>query len=100
MTLLTLIGRIYKIASVLLGILIIYWLFLKISGHSPTIEEVNLGITSILVMTMFGVVMFLVKLNGVVGELNGMLKEHIKSCDRRFDILEASFREHINRKTH
>ena len=104
---LTLLGRIAAIISFPLGILCIYWLFLKITGHSPSIEEVILmaitGLGTITVAALF----LLFRLAGDVGELKGMFIEHAKNSDRRFDTIERKIdmvsqdlKSHLNKKSH
>lgn len=69
------------IISFILGVITIYWLLLKVTGNSPTIDQIIL-----IIVTIGGGA--LLKLVSDMGEVRGRLDEHIKHSDRRFDDLE------------
>ncbi|MFO8016164.1 MAG: hypothetical protein R6U32_03605, partial [Candidatus Woesearchaeota archaeon] len=70
--------------------LVIYWLVLKITGHSPTSEAV--------IMIVMGALTALVCLNlsftfNIMKDL-GDIKRYIKESDKRFYALAGDFRKH------
>ncbi len=73
-----------KIASYCLGLLLIYWLLLKISGHSPTSDQIILAYLGALTTSIFAIVGVLIKIVGDVRELKGEFKQFVKSYDSQF----------------
>lgn len=89
-----------KLLMQVLSILAIYWLLLKLTNHSPTIEEVILVIGGIVALTGF-----LFKIWREIKSIRSDLKNHTKECDRRFYALakdfkntDSEFRKHMIRQ--
>lgn len=77
----------FKIIVWVLGAILIYWILLKITGHSPPSETVFMGAFGIiitLVTIMFG---FVFNISRDIGEIKRFMKE----SDRRFYALARAF---------
>ena len=70
-----------KIVMWTLGPLLIYWLILKITGHSPTASSVLISLNAIIIgaFVAFSVAMF-----HMAGNIGGM-KQQLRDLERRFD---------------
>lgn len=56
-----------------LSILAIYWIILKLTNHSPTIEEVILVIVSITITGLFALIAVMVSFIGEMKEFKGRM---------------------------
>ena len=84
-------GIAIKFAAMFLGTWSIYWLFLKITGHSPSIDEIILGMVSFNTVCIVSTIK-------VLSELNGRFREHAKNSDRRFYALTEDFKAYSSKK--
>jgi len=82
----------FKIVIWVLGVIVIYWLLLKITGHSPTSETVFIGVFGAIVTLMGIMLSFIINIKGEIGEIKRFMKE----SDRRFYALARDFREFKN----
>ncbi len=72
-----------------LGSITIYWLLLKITGHSPTTDEIM-----IVLLSFIGV--GILNITQTMGELKAKMEEH----NKKFDALAYDFKIHISKKGH
>jgi hypothetical protein len=72
-----------KLVSFVLGIIVIYWLLLKITGHSPTTDQVVLSYLTLITTLVVAMVGVLFKVVGELRELRGEFRQHVKYCDER-----------------
>jgi len=93
-----------KIIFWLLAVIVIYWIILKLTNHSPTMEEIILSVTGIMATVVLGIAGLVIKILIVITEMRTELKHHIKECDRRFYALaidfkntDSEFRKHMIR---
>ncbi len=80
-----------RIAAMGLGFWTIYWLFLKITGHSPTFDEITLALLTGMATV---ILTLLVKISGEISELKGKFDMHTRHADKRFEALAADFKAH------
>ncbi len=83
-----------------LGLWILYMLFLKITGHSPTVDEITLGMVSFMAVWLVKMNSSQNRLEGKFSEFRIRFSEYTRHADRRFDALESDFKAHISRKNH
>ena len=74
------------------GSIIIYWLILKITGHSPTTDQVLISTMGILGMLQIATLTLLIKFMIDMSSFRGHTEHHIKECDRRFYALAKDFK--------
>jgi len=91
------IETIFKIFFWVIGALMIYWLLLKITGHSPTELQLIMGLQ---IATITILVKHIIDTNRAIGKFDC----HKKECDRRFYALakdftntDSEFRKHMMR---
>lgn len=79
----------FFIISVILVVIVIYFIYLKIFGYSPSISEVNLALTMLLLTCFisFGSKFYLHM---------GKVEQYIKNSEQRFSSLDDNFKYHIN----
>lgn len=63
-----------KVLVWILGIIAVYWLILKIMGHSPTSEAVMLIVLSVLTTLVSMVISMMFKMNREMGEVRRDVK--------------------------
>lgn len=87
-----------------LSVLVIYWIILKLTNHSPTIEEVILAFVCILAGYMGIMTGFMFKMWGELKSMRSDFRNHTRECDRRFYALakdfkntDSEFRKHMMR---
>lgn len=74
-------GIVSKILFYALGILLIYWLLLKITGHSPTSDQILIMVFSFGLTAIWGIVVVLFKIVGELRELRGEFRQFMKHTD-------------------
>jgi uncharacterized membrane protein len=84
-----------KIVMWALGVLVIYWLILKLTGHSPTYDQLILAIVSILATGFFAFIIYFIQFSNRVYQHMGRVENHMKDSDRRFHALANDFKTHI-----
>jgi hypothetical protein len=72
-----------KLLSLGLGALVVYWLVLKITGHSPTTDQVVFSYLTLIVTLVVAMGGVLFKIVGEVRELKGAFLQHVKYYDER-----------------
>lgn len=84
--------RILLLGSIIMRLIVIglsvwavYWLFLKITGHSPSTDDLTLVLVSIIGGVTATNLM-------ITSELKGRFGEYRKYADRRFDAIEAELK--------
>ena len=77
-----------RICAWLISILVIWWLILKLTGHSPTTDQITLAFAS-------GIMIYVVRINGKLERLMGEFKMYRKESDRRFFALAKDFKKHL-----
>jgi len=77
-------GIVSKILFYALGILLIYWLLLKITGHSPTSDQILIMVFSFGLTAIWGIVVVLFKIVGELRELRGEFRQFTKSTESEF----------------
>jgi len=87
------VNAVFKIIIWVFGIILIYWLLLKITGHSPTSETVFMSAFGVLV-TLHLFTLGLVIRNSV--DISD-IKRFMKEADRRFYAFAADYRKHVER---
>ena len=76
-----------------LSIWAIYWLILKVTGHSPTAVEIMIVMQSITLGFLVAIIIFLFKFYGEFRSLDTKVSYHIRECDRRFYALAKDFKK-------
>ncbi len=89
--------RSLRIIAIVLAFWAIYWLLLKITGHSPTFEEISLVLASGIITVMLTL---LIKLNGEIKEMKGMFIVQSRNIERRLSGIEAGIRHHVEKRNH
>lgn len=82
-------GLIAKFFAIVLGTLAIYLIYFKLTGHSPTVDEITLTMVSFIAVELYAT-------NASLNELKGRFSEH----SRKFDSLASDFKAHVSRKNH
>lgn len=73
-----------RFIAILIGVLVIYWVILKITGHSPTFELVVSVIGGVISIALTALIAFMVKLYGEMGEVKVELKYMKKGINHGF----------------
>jgi len=81
MSILRFMSIISKLLAYCLGLLVIYWLFLKVTGHSPASDQVILAYLGALTTGIMAIVGVLIKMSGDVRELRGEFRQFMKHVD-------------------
>lgn len=92
----------FKLVALVLGTVLIYWLILMITGHSPTMDQAfmtYIGINSTIILTIAG---FMFKIQSSIGniksDLSGLkseFRQYAKYNDRRVSEIAADLKNHI-----
>lgn len=77
----------FKIIVWILGVILIYWILLKIMGHSPPSETVFMGAFGIIITLMTIMFGFVFNISRDIGEIKRFMME----SDRRFYVLARNF---------
>lgn len=88
-----------KIVVWILGMIAVYWLILKITGHSPTSEAVMLIVLSILTTLVSLVISMMFKMNREMGEVRRdmrYMKVDMKRMNGMLYAIMKDFREFKN----
>ncbi len=85
-----------KIAEWLFACTVIYWLVLKLTGHSPTIEEIILMFCGMIFTLVLGIAGILIKFMVDVNRFMVRAEDHRRECDRRFYSLAKDYKHHFN----
>lgn len=80
----------FKVIVWVFGIILVYWLLLKITGHSPTSETVFMGALGIIVTLHLFTLGLVIRNSTDISDI----KRHLKESDRRFYMLLKEFRSH------
>ena len=83
-----------KLALWVFAGIIVYWLLLKLTGHSPTIEEIILMFCGMIFTLVLGIASILIKFMVDVNRFMVRIDEHKRECDRRFYALAGDFKKH------
>jgi glucan phosphoethanolaminetransferase (alkaline phosphatase superfamily) len=83
-----------KILFWLLSCLAIYWIILKLTDHSPTVEYVLIAMMSITISGVFGIIIFLFVATGKVNKHMGKVENYIRTSDKRFFALASDFKKY------
>ncbi len=75
-----------------MSILAIYWLILKLTNHSPTVEELILVILGIIGGYLATITVLVFKIWGELKSMKSNLCNHTRECDRRFYALAKDFK--------
>ena len=70
-----------KLASMCVGMLLIYWLLLKVTGHSPTSDQIIITGFGALATCLLAIAGVLLRIVGELRELKGQFVQHVKHCD-------------------
>lgn len=70
-----------KLLAYVLGVWVIYWLLLKITGHSPTADQILMSYLALMTTLIVAIGGVLFKLVGDVRELKGAFLQHVKHSD-------------------
>ena len=91
-----------KVIFLVLSAITIYGLILKLTNHSPTIEQLLMSSTGILATLQIATLGILIKFMSETNRFRGRVEHHIKECDRRFYNLakdwkntDSHFRNHM-----
>ena len=79
--------HISKMLAWILSIIAIYWLLLKLTGHSPTTDQLSLMVQGI---TLTVLIKHVIKTEKHMTAT----EKHMNECDRRFYALARDFRRH------
>jgi hypothetical protein len=74
-----------KILFYALGILLIYWLLLKITGHSPTSDQITTIVLSFLLTAMAGLGLVVFRMMGELREMRGEFRQFAKHAETEFN---------------
>ncbi len=74
---------VWKLSTYAFGLLVIYWLLLKLIGHSPTSDQILVSYLALMTTLIIAIGGVLFKLVGDVRELKGAFLQHVKYCDER-----------------
>jgi hypothetical protein len=77
-----------KVFSWVLLAVVIYWLILKLTNHSPTLLEIFFGMQMTINVVMLG---FMYR----VSKHMGRVEQYMKDNDRRFAALASDFKRHL-----
>ena len=86
-----------KILFWCLSVILIYWLILKLTGHSPTTDQVIITLLVALCTTFAGFVIFSIRFTNKVCEHIGKVNQYMKESDRRFFALARDFKKHLEK---
>ncbi len=73
-----------------LSALLVYWFILKLTGHSPTTNQIVLVGQGVIIV-------YIVKLNSDMNALSVTLKNYIREIHRRFFTLAKDFKRHLDK---
>ena len=82
------IGILSKIVFWILSAIVIYWIILKLTDHSPTYDQVIITLLGILIVNHFW-------LSNKVSRHIGKIDEQMKESNRRFFALAKDFKKHL-----
>lgn len=85
------VNAVFKVIIWVFGIILIYWLLLKITGHSPTSETVFMGALGIIVILHMFTLGFVIKNSIDISDIKRFMKE----SDRRFYAFAADYKKHV-----
>lgn len=80
---------VWKLITYGLGILVIYWLILKLTNHSPTLDQIIIAVAGFIVSFLTMVFVMLVKVVGDIRELKGAFVHHVKHTETEFARIAA-----------
>ena len=86
-----------KIASWLFAGTVIYWIILKLTGHSPTVDEIILMFCGMIFTLLLGIAGILIKFMVDVNRFMVRVDSHIRDCDRRFYALAGDYKKHLSK---
>lgn len=72
-----------------LGILVIYWLLLKITGHSPTGDQIMIVFLTLLSGLVMWSIRLIFKSSGELHELRGEFRQFAKHAEAEFARINA-----------
>ncbi len=93
-------SRIVTIFTIAIGAWAIYWLFLKLTGHSPTFDQVIIVMLTLIGGSQFALVAKLNKLEGRFIENAKNTEKRFDSIERKIDIISSDIKNHLSQRAH
>lgn len=91
------IGKFFTIFAVLFSLLIIYWLVLKLTNHSPAIEQVTLGLLFPLLFLVFKNISDMAKLRSDVRHIEKRFNLELNHTNQKLGRFEIETNKKLDR---
>ena len=79
----------------ILAIAIIIMIILKLTNHSPTIEEVLLGFCGIILTTLFAMFYKMMKMQSEISSMKGEFRTEFKHLNQKVNTIGHDLKQHM-----